>query len=169
MPILPLVVLTDAERSALDDALRATQRVRDWRRLQAIHLLDSGQEAPAIAAALGCSASSVYYWADDWRTSGLAGVTAHPPGGGRPRRLDPAAEAALEQLVGEDPQAHGYASSDWTVPLLRTALEQRGQTVSERTLRRALHRLGWHWKRPKYRLGRPDPAYEAKKGRWSSK
>ena len=60
---------------------------------------------------------------------------------------------------------HGYAATDWTVPLLRTELSRRGHVLSERALRRTLHRLGWRWKRPKYVLGRPDPAYAAKKGR----
>jgi transposase len=168
MPILPLVTLTDGEHAALNEALRTTKRLRDWRRLQAVHLLASGREAPEVAAILGCSASSVYYWANDWRTSGLAGLF-ETPHSGRPHRLDNAAEAELQRLLGEDPQVHGYASTEWTVPLLTTELEKAGHPVSERTLRRVLHRLGWRWKRPKYLLGRPDPAYEAKKGRWSSK
>jgi transposase len=168
MPIVPLVTLTDDERSALDQGLRTSKRLREWRRLQAIHLLDTGREAPAVAATLGCSASSVYYWADDWRTGGLAHLC-EAPHSGRPRLLDSAAERDLQQLLEADPQAHGYASSDWTVPLLSTELGKVGHPVSERTLRRVLHRLGWRWKRPKYRLGRPDPAYAAKKGRWSSK
>ncbi len=168
MPIIPLVTLTDDDRAALEEALRSTKRLRDWRRLQAVHLLAAGREAPDVAETLGCSASSVYYWADDWRTSGLAGLYERPHCG-RARQLDAAAEADLNQLLGDDPQAHGYASTEWTVPLLTTELEHAGQVVSERTLRRVLHRLGWRWKRPKYVLGRPDPAYEAKKGRSSSK
>lgn len=168
MPILPLVTLTDDDRAALDEALRTTKRLRDWRRLQAVHLLATGHEAPEVAETLGCSASSVYYWADDWRTSGLVGLFERPHSG-RPHRLDSAAEADLHHLLSEEPQAHGYASTEWTVPLLSTELDKVGHPVSERTLRRVLHRLGWRWKRPKYRLGRPDPAYEAKKGRWSSK
>ncbi len=159
-----LVELTDEERTALDHALHATGRVREWRRVQAVRLLADGREAPEEAQVLGCSASSVYYWAEDWRTAGLAGL-AEGPHAGRPRRLDADAEAVLEHLLGEDPQTHGYAATDWTVPLLHTELVRRGQHLSERTLRRALHRLGFHWKRPNYRLGRPDPAYEAKKGR----
>ncbi|GAC1460567.1 MAG: hypothetical protein PVSMB4_19490 [Ktedonobacterales bacterium] len=164
MPIVPLIVVTDEQRAALDDALATTKRLRDWRRLQAVHLLDLGREAPEVAAVLGCSASSVYYWADDWRTGGLAALTERPHGGGRPRRLDTDAEAAVERLLEEDPQTHGYVATDWTVPLLRTALTQRAYTLSERTLRRVLHRLGFRWKRPKYVLGRPDPASAAKKG-----
>src|SRR5262245_14242997 len=44
----------------------------------------------------------------------------------------------------------------------RTELAQRGWPAAERTIRRTLHRLGWRWKRPKYVLGRPDPAYVEK-------
>jgi len=159
-----LVALTDADRGALAAALGATKRVREWRRLQAVRLLDEGREAPEVAQVLGCSASSVYYWADDWRQAGLAGL-AEGPHAGRPRRLDADAEATLAQVLADDPQAHGYAATDWTVPLVRTELARRGDALSERTLRRTLHRLGYRWKRPKYVLGRPDPAYETNKGR----
>jgi transposase len=160
-----LVELTNENRVALDAALRSTRGVREWRRLQAVRLLADGREAPEVAQVLGCSASSVYYWANDWRESGLAGLAEGAHGGGRPRRLDAAAEALLERLLVDDPQAQGYAATDWTVPLLRTALARQGLGLSERTLRRVLHRLGYRWKRPKYVLGRPDPAYAAKKGR----
>jgi transposase len=161
---MSLVEVTDNDRAALEEALRGTRRVREWRRLQAVRLLAEGREAPEVAAVLGCSASSVYYWADDWREAGLAGL-AEGPHAGRPRRLDAQAEAQVEQVLADDPQAHGYLATDWTVPLLRTELLQRGSALSERTLRRTLPRLGYRWKRPKYVLGRPDPAYEAKKGR----
>lgn len=160
-----LVEMTDEDRAALEEALHSTRRVREWRRLQAVRLLADGREAPEVAQVLGCSASSVYYWAGDWRETGLTGLVASPHVGGRPRRLDVGAEVTLERLLADDPQAHDYAATDWTVPLLRTELARRGQELSERTLRRALHRLGFRWKRPKYVLGRPDPAYEAKKGR----
>jgi transposase len=161
MPILSLVTLSEDERAALEAALRTTKRVRDWRRLQAVHLLATGHEASAVAETLGCSASSVYYWADDWRASGLAGLF-EAPHSGRPHRLDAAAEADLQRLLDEDPQAHGYTATEWTVPLLSSELDKAGRPVSERTLRRVLHRLGWRWNRPKYLLGRPDPAFAAK-------
>ena len=45
-----------------------------------------------------------------------------------------------------------------------TELAAAGYAVSARTVRRAVHRLGYRWKRPQYVLGRPDPDYEAKKG-----
>jgi transposase len=49
--------------------------------------------------------------------------------------------------------------------MLRDELAAADYVVSERTIRRTLHQLGWRWKRPKYVLGRPDPAYDEKRGR----
>ena len=161
---MQLVEMTAEERTALDNAQRAVHSVRHWRRYQAVRLLAEGREASEVAQVLGCSVSSVYYWAADWREQQVAGL-AEGPHEGRPRRLDAKAEAEIERLLANDPQAHGYAATDWTVPLLRTELAQQGHVLSERTLRRTLHRLGYRWKRPKYVLGRPDPAYEAKRGR----
>jgi len=118
-----------------------------------------------VAQTLGCTETSVYNWVAAWRADGLAGVAegVHP---GKVHRLDPAAEAALETLLTEgDPQAQGYVATGWTVPLLRTELAKRGGEAAERTIRRTLHRLGWRWKRPKFVLGRPDPAYAEKKSR----
>lgn len=163
-----LVEMSEEELAKLLVAQRATGSVREWRRLQAVRLLAEGREAPEVAQVLGCSASAVYYWAEDWREDGLAGL-AEGPHAGRVRRLDAAAEARLERLLSDDPQAHGYAATEWTTPLLRTEVAKQGWEVSEHTLRRTLHRLGYRWKRPKYVLGRPDPAYAAKKGRLQSK
>lgn len=47
----------------------------------------------------------------------------------------------------------------------KSELAKAGYVVSERTVRRALKRLGFRWKRPKYVLGRPDPDHESKKGK----
>src|SRR5258708_16419276 len=127
--------MSDDERAALEAGQRPVRRVREWRRLQAVRLLADGQEASAAAQAVGCSASAVYYWAEAWREEGLAGL-AEGAHAGRPRRLDLQAETALAQLLVDDPQAHGYAATHWTAPLLRTELAQRGPALSEPTPRR---------------------------------
>ena len=74
------------------------------------------------------------------------------------------AETVLTELLGTDPQQHGHRATGWTVPLLQGELATQGTVVGEGTIRRALHRLGYRWKRPRYILGRPDPDYAAKKG-----
>lgn len=151
------VELTDDDRVVLADALRTTRRVREWRRVQAVQLLAQGREAPEVAQVLGCRVSAVYYWAEHWREQGLAGL-AEGPHAGRPRRLDAEAEAVLGRVLHRDPQTLGYTTTDWIVPLVGTELARRGYDLSERTVRRTLHRLGWRWKRPKYVLGRTGSA-----------
>lgn len=158
------LVLSPADRAALEAACAAEPRARVWRRYRALLLLADGLAPPAVAGALGCSPSSVYGWAARWRAAGPAGLREGDHGGGRPR-LDAAGEALLGGLLGQDPQARGHRTTGWTVPLLRRELGAAGYALSERSVRRALHRLGWRWKRPKFVLGRPDPAYEQKKRR----
>ena len=155
--------LTEPQRAALEAAAAAEPRVRRWRRYRALQLRAEGMTVEAVAQTLGCSQASVYAWTAAWRRVGVAGLVEGDHGGG-PVKLDATAEVALTQLLSSDPQTHGHRATGWTVPLLRTELAQLGFPVSPKTVRRALHRLGYRWKRPQYVLGRPDPAYAEKKG-----
>ncbi len=157
------MVLTDEQRTDLETAAAGERRVRRWKRARAILLRGEGLSVPAVARTLGCSQASIYAWTAAWRQQGVAGLAEGAHRGG-PVKLGPAAEAVLTELLASDPQSHGHRSTGWTVPLLQGELATRGTVVGERTIRRALHRLGSRWKRPRYILGRPDPAYAAKKG-----
>lgn len=160
------ISLTEPEAVALARATTSARQVRQWRRYRAIQLLAEGQSPQQVAIVLGCSLASVYNWAAAWQQEGQAGL-AEAKHAGRTHTLDAKALHLLEHWLETDPQTLGEQTTGWTVPLLHTRLTQAGYPISQRTLRRALHRLGWRWKRPKYILGRPDPAYEEKKGRWS--
>jgi transposase len=161
-PPMP-VTLSPTDRAALEAAAAAEPRVRRWKRYQAILLRAEGQTVTAVAAALRCSVASVYAWTAAWRQAGVAGLAEGAHGGGK-AKLGAGGEAVLTARLAEDPQARGYQATGWTVPLLRTELAQAGYVVGERTIRRTLHRRGYRWKRPRYVLGRPDPAYAEKKG-----
>jgi transposase len=156
--------LVTRDRTALEVAAAAETRVRCWKRYQAVLLLGEGHAPAAVAQMLGCSRASVYAWAAAWRQEGVAGLREGDHGGGQVK-LAGRGETVLTALLATDPQAHGHQTTGWTVPLLRHELAQVGYAVGERTIRRALHRLGYRWKRPQYVLGRPDPAYDVKKGR----
>ena len=158
------LTLTLTERADLEAAAAAEVRVRRWKRYQAILLRGEGQTVAAVAAVLRCSVASIYAWTAAWRRFGVAGLREGAHGGGQ-TKLGTAGEAMLTDLLDEDPQARGHQATGWTVPLLRTELARAGYAVGQRTIRRALHRRGDRWKRPRYVLGRPDPAYAEKKGR----
>jgi transposase len=157
------VTLTERQRAELEAAAAGERRVRRWRRYRAVVLRGEGLTVPAVARALDCSQASVYAWTAAWRADGVAGLAEGDHGGGQVK-LDRAGEEALTTLLAADPQAHGHRATGWTVPLLRTELAAAGYRVAPKTVRRALHRLGYRWKRPQYVLGRPDPAYAEKKG-----
>jgi transposase len=156
--------LTASQRAELAAAAAAEARVRRWKRAQALLLRADGLTVEAVARTLGCSPASVYGWTAAWRQHGVAGLREGDHGGGQ-IKLDGVAEGMLQRLLATDPQAHGHQATGWTVPLLQGELAQVGYGVGARTVRRALHRLGYRWKRPQYVLGRPDPDYAEKRGR----
>lgn len=154
--------LTAEQRATLQVAQARSRQVRHLRRFQAVLLRADGVPVVTVARSLKCTETSVYNRVAAWRADGIAGVAegAHP---GKARLLDAVAEAVLKELLAEgDPQVHGYAATGWTVPLLRIELAKRGWQAAAQILR-TLHRLGWRLKRPKFVLGRPDPAYTEKK------
>ena len=157
-----LVTVPPADRSVLEAAAGQERRVRRWRRYQAILLLADGQPPPQVAQALACGVSTVYQWAAAWRQEGCAGLAEGEHGGGH-WALDATGEEVLVGLLELDPQTRGHQVTSWTVPLLHGELVRLGYRLSDHTVRRALHRLGYRWNRPRYVLGRPDPAYAEKK------
>jgi transposase len=158
------LAMSAEQRAEVEAAQCQRLTVRHWKRYQAVLLRADGLPVAVVAQTLGCSQASVTNWTTAWRAQGVAGVRegVHP---GAIRRLDADGEQRLVEWVPSDPQAAGYAATGWTVPLLQTELAKGGWHASGRTIRRALHRLGWVWKRPRFVLGRPDPASQAKKGR----
>lgn len=158
------LMLTEGEREALAVTAAQERRVRTWRRYQAVLLVGDGRHPEAVATAVGCSRASIYNWVATWRRAGLAGLCEAPHLPPLPAHTRPL-EALLTGLLRDDPQAHGHHATGWTTPLLHGEAQRAGHRVSAHTVRRAVRRLGWRWKRPKYVLGRPDPAYAEKKGR----
>src|SRR5262245_34300506 len=147
------VPLTERQRIELEAAAAAEPRVRRWRRYQAMRLLAEGQHPATVAQSLHCSRASVYAWAAAWRQDGVAGLDDAAHGGGRVK-LDAAGEVILQGLLATDPQTHGYQATGSTVASLQSELVPAGYADGGRTVRRALHRLGYRWKRPRYGLGR---------------
>jgi transposase len=156
------LVMTENQRAEMVAAMAAEPRVRRWKRYRAVLLRAEGMTVAAVATTLQCSEASVYGWSARWRRAGIAGLGEGDHGGGR-TKIDSVADALLEALLASTPQAHGHQATGWTVALVRTELAAAGYQVGERTMRRAIHRLDYRWKRPQYVLGRPDPDYDAKK------
>ena len=139
-----MVELTQAERTALAAALKTTRNRRHWVRLRGVLLAADGVPVAEIARDLGAGPSTVYGWLVHWRETRDPAALADAPRSGQPPVLKTAHRKRLEQLLGEQPEAHGYKTVGWTVPLLAVHFaEVEHVPVSETTLRRVLHALGY--------------------------
>lgn len=154
--------LTVWQRRRLQHQRVETLDARVLRRTLAVLEFDQGRSAQEIALLLGVTRQSVYNWVEDYLHDRDPAALRDEEGRGRPLSLDEDAERLLETFLADSPQALGYPQVNWTVPLLQEVLEiSTGERRSDDTLRRALRRLGYVWKRPRYDL-EPDPEQEKK-------
>lgn len=158
--------LTNADRKRLLRALSSQPLARVYRRIEALLLIAEGHSVSEAARRVRSDRSSVHRWMACYleRRDPAALLDAHRSG--RPVVAPELTGKPVAEVLATDPRALGYASTTWTVPLLAQHLQQLGETVSERTLRRRLHALGYRWKRPRYRYrSRPSRKERgAKKG-----
>src|SRR5512142_3006121 len=154
--------LTSWQRRRLRRQLAETRDARLFRRTLAVLEFDHGRSAADIARMLGVTRKSIYNWVGAYLEGRDPASLEDEPGRGRHPLLDEDQEHLLEALLAASPQDFGYPHVNWAVPLLCEVLEiATEQRVSDDTLRRALHRLDYVWKRPRYDLD-PDPEREKK-------
>lgn len=164
---MPLVQLTARDRDALEQAARSNADARATRRALALLDLADGQTPSQVAARYRVGRSTVYEWAARW------GDPERPKPdrlrdadrSGRPADVRAAVAAVLGELMPTAPTGHGYRHPAWTTPLLVAHLAREHQlAASDATVRRALHGLGYRWKRPRFVLSRRSPTWRQAKG-----
>lgn len=154
--------LTSWQRRLLRRQLRETRDARLFRRTLAVLEFDGGRPAAEIARMLDVTRQSVHNWVATYTQALDPASLQEGEGRGRPPLLVEDQLHLLEAVLAASPQDLGYPHTSWTLPLLHEVLEiATGQRVSDTTLRRALHRLDYVWKRPRYDLA-PDPRREKK-------
>jgi transposase len=156
------VRLTPQQRFQLRRQLRTTDDLATYRRTLGLLELDRGNAITDVAIRLGVSRRIVHSWVAAYRHHPVPSslVTHHSTG--RPSDWTEDAQAILQASLDQPPDHFGYQATGWTVPLLQSHLAQWGLTgLSESTLRRQLHALGYVWKRPRYVLDQ-DPRRAAK-------
>jgi transposase len=145
--------LTSWQRRRLRRQLAETRDARLYRRILAVLEFDQGRSAADIARMLGVTRQSVYNWVEAYTQTHDPASLADKGGQGRHPLLDEEREHLLQTVLAVPPRQFGYPHASWTVPLLREVLESTtGLRVSEATLRRALRRLDFVCKRPRYDL-----------------
>jgi len=162
--------LTSAEEAALRAGLRG-ESAFVLKRCQILLASAQGKTVQEIREAFGYSAQAIRNVLNGFNQEGLpATLTRHS---NRPKSgptsqptLGVAQGERLERLLHQDPRSYGKENSLWTLGLLAEVAFEQGITparLSAETVRRAVNRLGWGWKRAKSFIASPDPAYARKK------
>ena len=158
--------LTARDRDQLAALARASRDARETRRALALLDLAAGEPATRVAARYQVGRSTVYEWAARWAdaTRPRAGRLRDAARSGRPAATRDGVEEALATVMPSAPTAHGYRHPAWTAPLLLAHLRRQGVEASDATVRRALHALGYRWKRPRFVLSRRAEHWRQSKG-----
>jgi transposase len=162
------LILSRREQQALERFVTHTDLAQELRRAQALLWLHEGVRIPDIADRLRVSRQTVYNWIYRFQQrQGLDLPTRLADGerSGRPRTAQGVIDSLILQVLDPDPRDLGYRSTVWTAPLLQQYLSQTHQTeVSLSSVRLAIGRLRWRWKRPRHHLSRRPATWRQAKG-----
>ena len=122
-------------------------RGREVLRAWVIVWLSWGLPVAEVAARLGWSEETVRDWAARYRKEGVAGLR-DAPRSGRPRKADDRVDAVLTEALADPEEPTDGAPGVVTTKRLRDLVaEKAGAVVCCSTVRRALHRLRYVWRR----------------------
>ena len=120
-------------------------------RADGLLLIAHGLSLTQAARVFGCARNSLHAWGQRFLAEGRDGL-ADRGRRGRPPKLDAAARDLLEAALTSSPLDYGLPVTTWTVADLTDLLGQRGWVVSSHTVYRALHALGFRYRRPRHDL-----------------
>lgn len=146
---------TDEERAELK-RMKQEEIGRVATRAHLILLSSRGHSAPEIADLHDVTHPMVYKWMDRFDEEGPSGLYDREREG-RPPKIDAEAEEELRRVLSAPPTKEGYEATRWTAPRLAEHLKKKlGTNVHPETVREALGRLEYSWKRPRRSLPKPS-------------
>lgn len=144
------ITIAPQERKSLIIEMKREAKPSRRLRMHIALLASDGLSPTEIARVLFCSRTTVYVLVGRFLREGRAAFDDHARRGPRPL-LSEKANERVEKLLEEDsPTEHGWLRSRWSCKLIALQLfRERAALVSRETIRRALHRLGFRWRRPR--------------------
>jgi len=144
------IVMASSERKDLIQTMKRERRPSRRLRMHIILLASEGRPPTEIARSLFCSRATVYAVADRFAREGRAAFDDHARRGPRPLLGQGEGEQTGKLVEEDSPIEHGWLRSRWSCKLLALQLlGERAAAASRETIRRALHRLGFRWRRPR--------------------
>jgi transposase len=141
-----------AQQAMLRQLTRTDPDPRVRGRAHALLLLTLDHSVVAVARLFATAPHRVRVWRSRFLAGGRQGL-ADEPRTGRPPKLDPAALAFLREALEAGPHAYGLPVTIWSIRDLREVLAARlGIRVCTATVHHAVHRLAYHYRRPRHDL-----------------
>lgn len=123
--------------------VRQGWRLREWRRLQALHLKNQGWRRREVAEALGVTERSVNRWLTTARERGPEGLLSAPIPG-RPPELSPQELGRIPELLWHGAEAYGFRGESWTCGRIAQVIaEELGVRYDKGHVSRLLKLLRW--------------------------
>src|SRR3954470_17150276 len=166
---MALLTLSDRQRGELEDIVSHTPWAKERCRAQALLGIADGSAVGDVADLLHVSRQTVYNRLSRFQGRAELDLRARlldAPRLGRPRTASGTIEELVAAVIDDDPRDFGYHATVWTAPLLSRYLrDHHAIEVSDRTISRAIDRLGISWKRPRHELAlRPETWRQSKGG-----
>jgi transposase len=166
---MALLWLDDRQRAQLEELVSHTPLAKERCRAQALLWIADGADVGEVAELLQFSRQTIYNWLSRFQERAELDVRARlldAPRLGRPRAAGGTIDDLVAAAIDGDPSQFGYRATVWTAPLLSRYLhDHHAIEVSDRTVGRAIDRLGLSWKRPRHELAlRPETWRQSKGG-----
>ena len=158
------IALPPEQRLILEQARRIRSSNLSERCL-AVLLSDRGQRVPAIAETMDRHEHTIRSWLKAYLQDGIDGLKDSPPVG-RTNRKEQSALTILQPVLVKHPSDYGYLEAGWSTTLLVDYLRKQGLEASDSTVKRALKRGGWVYKRFAKTVPAHGPSSEEKKVGW---
>ena len=143
------IVIAPEERKDLIQKMKRERQPSRRLRMHVVLLASDGYSPTEISRVLFCSRTTVYAVASRFVEEGRAPFDDRARRGPKPL-LGEKAHKRVEELLEDSPVEHGWLRSRWGCKLIALQLaRERLAEASRETARRALHRLGFRWRRPR--------------------
>jgi transposase len=165
---MDLLALSDRQRGELQDIVAHTPVAKERCRAQALLWVADGSDVAVVAELAQVSRQTVYNWLSRFQERAELNLRARlldAPRLGRPRTASGTLDERVAAVIDGDPRKFGYHATVWTAPLLvRYLRDHHAIEVSDRTVSRAIDRLGLRWKRPRHELALRSEMWRQSKG-----
>jgi transposase len=125
-----------------------------------ILLSNEGQDVKKIAQKLNRHEHTIRSWIKSYAKNGIHGLNSKQPSG-RPKIKGCIVEEEVEVMLTKTPRDFGYQEEGWTVRIMLDFFQKKFQ-VKEDTIRRAIKRKGWVYKRFAKSVPKNAPSKEEK-------